>query len=301
MPLNEGAINEILPFAAEGLVDAGDVLSPEDYKNHQRRLRGHMVGIALRELQNTEARQATHIAAGVAQFIANRYAPGVRDDGDLDKVEKGLLTVITGLIQKYAPVKYELCEFYNFRHPEPMLGFYPRTGGIIEGAALRHPEAWEKLKTAWGQKLCVTKAKWQEMNVATWATLADGTKVGWNGIGGVPFYAPDWDTGDLRLPDTRGMFGEDAGFDSLDVGGVHGDAIRNINGNVGYLYSYSSSYVMNGAFYQSNSSTQPTGNYGNIPSPIAGFLASRVVPTAAKNQPRAWGSLACVYLGPLAS
>lgn len=27
------------------------------------------------------------------------------------------------------------------------------------------------------------------------------------------------------------------------------------------------------------------------------FDASRVVPTANKNQPRAWGALACVYLG----
>jgi hypothetical protein len=27
------------------------------------------------------------------------------------------------------------------------------------------------------------------------------------------------------------------------------------------------------------------------------FDSNRVVPSAAKNQPRAWGSLACVYLG----
>lgn len=77
MPLNEGAINEIFPFAAEALEDAGDVLSLEAYKNHPMRLRGHMVGLALRELQNIEARQSTHMAAGLAQFIANRYAPGV--------------------------------------------------------------------------------------------------------------------------------------------------------------------------------------------------------------------------------
>lgn len=33
------------------------------------------------------------------------------------------------------------------------------------------------------------------------------------------------------MPDVRGMYPEAAGFDSLGVGGVHGDAIRNIQGN----------------------------------------------------------------------
>lgn len=56
MPLKNGAINEILQFAAEALEDAGDVLPLETYKNHPMRLRGHMAGLALRELQNREAR-----------------------------------------------------------------------------------------------------------------------------------------------------------------------------------------------------------------------------------------------------
>ena len=110
MPLNEGAINEIMQFAAEGLEDAGDILSLEEYENHPMRMRGHMVGLALRELQNREARQATHMAAGLAQFIANRYAPGVVDDGDLDKVEGGLSQAIES---KAVPYLYNASTLYS--------------------------------------------------------------------------------------------------------------------------------------------------------------------------------------------
>ena len=223
MPLKNGAINEILQFAAEALEDAGDVLPLEAYKNHPMRLRGHMAGLALRELQNREARQATHVAAGLAQFIANRYAPGVRDDGDLDKIEQGLLEVLTALINAAIPPapkleKYDLCEFYYFRHPSLKPGFQPAQGGLLANAATLYPEAWAYLQTVEGQKLCKSEAEWQAMTTATWATLADGSKVGWNGIGGAPYYAPNTATGALRLPDLRGMYAEAAGFDALRRG-----------------------------------------------------------------------------------
>lgn len=53
--------------------------------------------------------------------------------------------------------------------------------------------------------LCVSEANWQIMNTAIFATLAGGTQIGWAGIGGVPFFAMNTDTGALRLPDVRGM------------------------------------------------------------------------------------------------
>ena len=307
MPLKNGAINEILQFAAEALEDAGDVLPLEAYKNHPMRLRGHMAGLALRELQNREARQATHVAAGLAQFIANRYAPGVRDDGDPDKIEQGLLEVLTALINAAIPPapkleKYDLCEFYYFRHPSLKPGFQPAQGGLLANAATLYPEAWACLQTVEGQKLCKSEAEWQAMTRAVWATLADGSTVGWNGIGGAPYYAPNTATGALRLPDLRGMYAEAAGFDALGVGGAHGDAVRNITGRI--TPHNNSAYLGQGMGYiegeairtvpANSTTTQPTG--GNW-----GLDASRVVPVAAKNQPRAWGALPCVYLGQAAS
>ncbi|MDR0467157.1 MAG: hypothetical protein LBH94_07355 [Deltaproteobacteria bacterium] len=98
MPLNENAVNEIQPFADEGLEASGDLLSLSAYKAHPMRKRGHMPGIALRELQNRASRQAAHMAAGLAQFIANRYEPGVVDDAELDKIEEGLRFVIQAMM-----------------------------------------------------------------------------------------------------------------------------------------------------------------------------------------------------------
>ena len=107
--------------------------------------------------------------------------------------------------------------------------------------------------------------------------------------------------GTLRLPDLRGMYAEASGFDSLDAGGVHGDGMREITGTLMDVYG---SYVgsSNGAI--SAGASRPAGIAGGELQNAAWnvhFLASRVVPTASVNRPRAWGALACVYLGPQAS
>ncbi len=192
-------------------------------------------------------------------------------------------------------VNYELCEFYYFRHPTLKAGFQPAQGGLIADAATKYPEAWAYLQTIEGKKLCKTETEWQNMTTATWATLADGTKIGWNGIGGAPFYVVDTGAGTLRLPDLRGMYAEAAGFDGLGIGGVHGDGIRNIVGKNNTGVHGNGGVNIDGAFYrlsitQSAVNNAAPGEYGVLD-------ASRVVPTAAKNQPRAWGALACVYLG----
>ena len=192
----------------------------------------------------------------------------------------------------YRPLKvYELCEFYYFRNPTMKPGFQPAHGGLLQNAAALYPDAWAYLQTTAGQKLCKTEADWQAMTRATWATLADGTSVGWNGIGGAPFYAPNWNTGALRLPDLRGMYAEASGYDSLGIGGVHGDGIRNIVGYAGHTHG-----GKGGVFYQGDlMGTLVPGSA--IFFYQSHFNASRVVPTTSKNQPRAWGALPCVYLG----
>lgn len=204
---------------------------------------------------------------------------------------------------QFAPsAAYELCEFYLFRHPVLRPGFQPAQGGLLENADKLYPEAWEYLQSTDGQLLCKTEAEWQAMTTANWATLANGSTVGWNGIGGAPFYAPNLETGSLRLPDLRGMYAEAAGFDDLGVGGSHGDAIRNI---------VSAPMTLNSGTVSSNPAGQefPPFRYVSAPSRsniVGGSGAwwtlmvmdiSMVVPTAVKNQPRAWGALACVYLG----
>jgi hypothetical protein len=103
MPLNEGAVNEIKPFAPQGTVEAGDLMSTADYQTNNGRLRGHQVGIADRGLMNRSMRQISKMAAGLAQYIANRYDHGVKDDADLDAVEAGLAAAVFSQIQANVP------------------------------------------------------------------------------------------------------------------------------------------------------------------------------------------------------
>ena len=298
MPLNENSVNEILPFAPEGAEAAGDLVSLEEYRSLIARLRGFASGIARRAIFNRAHRQSAHMSAGLAQFIANRFPPGVKDDADLDKIEEGLYTAIFDMIMEELKdiEKYDLCEFYYFRHPTLKPGFQPAQGGLVANAAELYPEAWAYLQTIEGQKLCKPEAEWQALTTATWATLADGSKVGWNGIGGAPFYAMHLDTGALRLPDLRGMYAEAAGYDSLDVGGAHGDAVRDVIGDCSSATSFYGGTRPNDVFYEGD-------NYSNVGGstsqtrPRTYMQLSRQVPTANKNQPRAWGALACVYLG----
>lgn len=199
--------------------------------------------------------------------------------------------------------RYELCEFYSFRHPTLRPGFQPAQGGVLQNAAEQYPEAWAYLQTAEGQKLCKTEVDWQAMSTATWYTLADGTKVGWEGIGGVPYYVQDLNAGTLRLPDLRGMYAEASGLDGLDAGGVHGDGSRPITGSFFAVYGGSpDDSAGSGCFSTQTMSEegQPSTNAGSH-NLVYTFQSSRVVPTAAQNQPRAWGALACCYLGQRAS
>lgn len=198
--------------------------------------------------------------------------------------------------------KYDLCEFYYFRNPTLRPGFQPAQGGLLANAATLYPEVWAYLQTTEGQKLCKTEAEWQAMTTAIWATLADGSTVGWNGIGGAPFYAPNLATGALRLPDLRGMYAEAAGYDSLSVGGVHGDAVRDMSGRFtpGWNSCFLPTAYANGVFgtpYAKAGTLWLAADRSENQPLSVDFLSSRVVPTAAKNQPRAWGALPCAYLG----
>ena len=87
--------NDILPFCSEGR-DGEDMLALAAYQTDAQRLIGHQRGIARRELENRVLRQTSHIAAGLAQFIANRYKGGARDDGNLDAIEQGMVAALAG-------------------------------------------------------------------------------------------------------------------------------------------------------------------------------------------------------------
>lgn len=208
-------------------------------------------------------------------------------------------------------------EFYYFRHPTLKPGFAPLQGGLISGAYqgknITEYPIWAYLQTSEGQLLCKTEAQWQAMTKATWATLADDSKVGWNGIGGAPFYVQNLSAGTLRMPDLRGMYAEAAGFASLGVGEARIDHMRRLSGSVqaggrGASAQFTVFTFLNalGAFDRRDIGTSQASFSvaANTTTDLAQTLlidSGRTMPVGPVNAPRRWGALACAYLGRPAS
>ena len=87
-----------MTFPPQATVALSEILSLAEYTADSQRLRGNQPGIARLELVNTVLKQTSHMTAGLAQFIANRYDGGVKDDGNLDAVESGLQAAIMSLV-----------------------------------------------------------------------------------------------------------------------------------------------------------------------------------------------------------
>lgn len=322
-------INDILPFCAQG-VDGRDLLAQADYAADVQRTIGHQSGIARQELANKQARQVSHMSAGLAQFLARRYAGGVKDDGDLDKIETALVSVIMGLLDSKLPGLATLLQpglvmpdgttitidatgklsviaqqrmdpvggirFFEDEQPRP--GYVPCMATTISNFSKTYPEMAAYLSTPYGATRLVTLAQYNTLHTATWATLADGSTVGWNGIGGVTKFVWDKAADTLKMPDLQEMFRSSTGA-SLGVGGVHIDMMRNVTGFVRDLaQSVASSGSFGGALYMSTGGGgAAAGGSGVYAARSCYFDSSRVVLTGAANKPRAWGALACAFLG----
>ena len=83
------AENQILPFA---YADGANVLSQSDYQADNQRLIGHQPGIARSALENKALRQASAMAAGLAQFIADNQPDNVTDSRAPAEIAAMLLT-----------------------------------------------------------------------------------------------------------------------------------------------------------------------------------------------------------------
>lgn len=248
------------------------------------------------------------IGVGIPATTTSRGIGRVATLADMEPdavVENGPAFLAAGdVVSVIEERRFVVGEFYYFRHPTIKPGFAPLQGGLIsgvyQGKNITEWPIWEYLQTADGQLLLKTEAEWQAMTTAIWHTNADETTVGWDGIGGAPYYVQDLGAGTLRMPDVRGMHIEAAGFDSLGVGGVQGDTMRRIYGAAGFSTPSTWSYRnLRGAI------TSVADGYGNvIPDYNAGggqtsFVvdSERVAPTSNATKPRAWGALACAYLG----
>lgn len=230
--------------------------------------------------------------------------PGVAGVGGKDPTAAANATYWLDYAASITPTfeKYDIAQYYWFEDELSRPGLMPCLGGIVQNIS-RYPKMIEYLQTTHGQKRCVTQAQYDAAHVAVWHTNADGTKVGWNGIGGVNKFVWNPQANTLRLPDLAGMSPEMIGCDSLGVGGVHGDGERRVTGTISTLKT-AATFVpaFGGALYATYYADEYGGSLasgdGNVQIHID---TGRVNPTANRFQPRAWGSIACVCLDPAAS
>ena len=298
-------INEILPFCNLGVIGR-DLLAQADYAADPQRPIGHQPGIARQEFANKHARQTAHMAAGFAQFLARRDGAGVLDDGDLDKVEEIIVRVLHRLSVNSLLDVFLCNTAFKFLTANPPAGFVPCHGTLIAGAADRYPKAWARLQSADLRHLLCTEAEWQAMSTAVYYTDAAGNNYSWDGIGGVCRFVLDLDTGSLRVPDLRGLHEEAAGYNSLAVGQVARDEMRQITGvanfgrgSAGNVTGYSNLAGANGSFYASGNSDYVYGagtgqSVGRI---MLNIDTSRQAPIGPRTSPARYGVLPCVYLG----
>lgn len=183
-------------------------------------------------------------------------------------------------------------------------GFKPCNANVISAFAATYPQMAAYLSTTHGTKrLFASLAEYEAAHNAVWATLADGSQVRWNNIGGAAKFWWNKAADTLLMPDLTGMLREMAGYDSLGVGGTHIDMIRNFASSLALsdrIYAATDIATATGVLYMSNiRSSRPFPRDGSA-SYSGGDLSidpSRKVPTGAANKPRAWGALACAYLG----
>lgn len=90
------ATNEILPFASTNT--GTNLLTQAEYTSDAQRTIGHQPGIARSKLENKVLRQASLIAAGVAEFIADYQANNVTDSLTPQNIADYLLAAIAANI-----------------------------------------------------------------------------------------------------------------------------------------------------------------------------------------------------------
>ena len=287
--------NEILPFAPQATVALSEILSLAEYTVDSQRLRGNQPGIARLELVNTVLKQTSHMTAGLAQFIANRYDGGVKDDGNLDAVESGLQAAIMSLVSGVTdPLSKTLATLEAIRKSWIGAPRYHRSTVLppdyawVNGDLILfedRPE-FEEVYLAGGFEGMLLEANATSEQIA--ANLGKFRKHP-NGLG-------------LYLPSCGEQFfrGWTLGA-GRDAGSGQGDAIRDISGSIGSITRFSSGAVDGGICKKhsggNNFFVTPVSTGAGLYDAGSTLAASYVVPTATENRPVNIALPVILYLG----
>ena len=198
---------------------------------------------------------------------------------------------------------YPIGQYVWFEDELVRPGFKPCNANVVSNFSATYPQMAAYLSTTHGAKrLFASLAEYEAAHNAVWATLADGSQIRWNNIGGAAKFWWDKNADTLLMPDLTGMLREMAGYDALGVGGVHGDSIFRHAHNQTWTNDNISAFKTSKFYVGSVSSVAGAlGAYMDITSSVGDGAASEsnenVLSTdyygGSKTAPRAWGALAC--------
>ncbi len=286
------AINNFKPFALD---PNANVTSQADWEALPALLSGFTAGKASSAQVNKAIRQASFIAAALAQYTANKSGLDVLDDGDLN----GFISKMgTAFGKDFQALDATLTALAGLATGENKLPYF--TG---------NDTAAQTDLTSVGRDII---GKSTIADILTYLGLGEGSALpvgvpvpwpsatpptGWLKCNGAAFSAEEYPElakvyPTNKLPDLRGEFirgwddgrGVDAGRQLLSS---QGDAIRNIegfaDGGIGMSFD-----EVRGAFYDTGtrSATMANNTTAIGKTDDLGFDASRVVPTANENRPR---------------
>ncbi|EFB6841174.1 phage tail protein [Escherichia coli] len=263
------AKNDFKAFATDR---NANVISQEEWEALPALLSGFTAGKASSAQVNKVIRQASFIAAALAQFVSDKTQRDVLDNGDLP----GFVELLgSGFAVEYLSRKNPFGDI--------------KSDGTVKTAL-------ENLGLGEGSALPVGVP-------VPWPSATPPT--GWLKCNGAPFSAEEYPElakvyPTNKLPDLRGEFirgwddgrGIDAGREILSA---QGDAIRNITGTFGdgetAVNASISFYRADGVFATQKKLRNTIGNTTIIADTpnnpyLINFDASRVVPTASENRPR---------------
>lgn len=161
------ATNEILPFATDDI--GTNLLTQAEYAADDEREIGHQPGIARSKLANKAMRQASLIAAGLAEFIADYQANNVTDSLTPQQIADYLLAAITANI----PVVPDAST---------------TTKGLIEIATAAEAQAYSSSLLALTPSTMnqALKGSNQTLNSNGWQRLPGGLILQWGRSGQIP-------------------------------------------------------------------------------------------------------------------
>ncbi len=286
------AKNDFKAFATDR---NANVMSQEEWEALPALLSGFTAGKASSAQVNKVIRQASFIAAALAQYIANKSGLDVLDDGDLN----GFISKMgTAFGKDFQALDATLTALAGLETGANKLPYF--TGNDTAAQT----DLTSVGRDIIGKKTIADILKY--LGLGEGSALPVGVPVpwpsptpptGWLKCNGAAFSAEEYPElakayPTNKLPDLRGEFirgwddgrGVDAGRQLLSS---QGDAIRNIegfaDGGIGMSFD-----AIRGAFYDAGtrSARMPNNTTTIDKTDDLGFDASRVVPTANENRPR---------------